>query len=109
VNRTRAADDFATIRARVEELRRERQGAQSAESELQRDPPMHRSRSLRWPPPEIGFEDLSRMLGRLRKLLFADPIGGDRQTHCREGGMGAPLADHSWAMVLPEMHGATRA
>jgi hypothetical protein len=52
---------------------------------------------------------ISRMLGRLRKLLFADPIGGDRQTHCREGGMGARLANHSRAMVLPEMHRATSA
>ena len=43
VTRPRAADDFATIRARMEELR-----------DLQRDSPLHRARSLRWPPPEIG-------------------------------------------------------
>ena len=54
MNRTRAADDFATIRARMEELRREREGAQATESDLQRDPPLHRARSLRWPPPDIG-------------------------------------------------------
>jgi hypothetical protein len=54
VNRPRAADDFVTIRARMEELRREREGAQAAECDLQRDAPMHRGRSLRWPPPEIG-------------------------------------------------------
>ena len=54
VNRPRAADDFATIRARMEELRREREWAQAAENELQRDPPMHRARSERWPPSEIG-------------------------------------------------------
>jgi hypothetical protein len=38
----------------MEELRREREGAQAAECDLQRDAPMHRGRSLRWPPPEIG-------------------------------------------------------
>jgi hypothetical protein len=31
VDRTRAADDFATIGARMEALRREREGAQAAE------------------------------------------------------------------------------
>jgi len=55
VNRPRAADDFATIRARMEELRREREGALAAESDLHQDPPMHRARSLgRWPPVEIS-------------------------------------------------------
>ena len=44
---TRAADDFATIRARMEELRRERECPQVTESDLQRDPPSHRARSLR--------------------------------------------------------------
>jgi hypothetical protein len=54
VNRPRAADDFATIRARMEELRREREGAQSAEGDLQRDPPMRRTGTVRWTPSEIG-------------------------------------------------------
>jgi hypothetical protein len=62
VNRTRAADDFATIRARMEELRREREGTQAIESDLQRDSPMRRARSLRWPPPGIGAG-----LGRVRQ------------------------------------------
>ena len=31
MNRPRTADDFATIRARMEELRREREGAERAE------------------------------------------------------------------------------
>jgi hypothetical protein len=34
----RVADDFTTIRARMEELRREREGVQSAEGDLQQDP-----------------------------------------------------------------------
>jgi hypothetical protein len=59
VTRPRAADDFATIRARMEELRREREGAQATESDLPRD---HRARSLRWPPSEIGLG-----LGRARQ------------------------------------------
>ena len=54
MTRPRAADDFATIRAPMEELRREREGAQAAECDLQQDAPMHRARSLRWPVPEIG-------------------------------------------------------
>ena len=54
VNRPRAADDFATVRARIEELRRQREGAQATESDLQRDLPMHRARTVRWTPSEIG-------------------------------------------------------
>jgi hypothetical protein len=54
VTRPRAADDFATIRARMEELRQERAGAQTTDSDLQRDPPMPRARSLRWPLSEVG-------------------------------------------------------
>ena len=53
VNRPRAADDFATIRARMEELRREREGALAAESDLQRDAPTHGARTVRWPPSEL--------------------------------------------------------
>jgi hypothetical protein len=68
VNRPRAADDFATIRARMEELRREREGAQAAESDLQRDPPMPRARSVRWPPSESSAGP-----GRSRQ---PGPIGG---------------------------------
>jgi hypothetical protein len=37
----------------MEELRRERDGAHAAESELQQDQPMHRARSARWQPSEI--------------------------------------------------------
>ena len=48
----RAADDFATIRARIEELRREREG--KPREEVQRDPPLPRGGSIRWPPSEIG-------------------------------------------------------
>ena len=35
MNRPRAADDFAAIRARMEELRREREGVRASERDLQ--------------------------------------------------------------------------
>jgi hypothetical protein len=44
VNRPRAADDFATIRARMEELRRERELAQAPPSDLPPDPPQRYTR-----------------------------------------------------------------
>jgi hypothetical protein len=53
VNRPRVADDFATIRARMEELRREREGAKPSQ-EAQRDLPMPRGGAIRWPPSEVG-------------------------------------------------------
>ena len=54
MNRPRAADDFATIRARMEELRRERASAHAVESELERDLAIRRARSVRWPPSELS-------------------------------------------------------
>jgi hypothetical protein len=44
MSRPRAADDFATIRARMEELRREREAAQTPESKLQLDAKMRLAR-----------------------------------------------------------------
>ena len=41
MNRPRAADDFAMIRARMEELRREREAAHATESQTKPDPPTH--------------------------------------------------------------------
>jgi hypothetical protein len=53
VTRPRAADDLAAIRARMEELRREREeGAQTAEGELERDLAIRRARTVTWPPSE---------------------------------------------------------
>ena len=54
VNRPRAADDFATIRARMEELRRERERAQASESEIQSDRPMRSARVGHWSQREIS-------------------------------------------------------
>ena len=51
MNRPRAADDFAAIRARMEELRCEREGTKPSE-EVQRDAPLPRSGVTRRPPSE---------------------------------------------------------
>jgi len=48
VNRPRCADDFATIRARMAELRRERERAQGSESEAKSDPSMRSNRNADW-------------------------------------------------------------
>ena len=60
MSRPRAADDFATIRARLDELRREREagagepdgkaGATSTESDAER---RRRERIEGWPPPWV--------------------------------------------------------
>ena len=61
-HRPRAADDFATIRARMEELRRERDRTKPSDKEAQRNPPMPRGGANRWPPSES-----SEGPGRVRK------------------------------------------
>jgi hypothetical protein len=43
----------------MEELRRGREGAQVAESGLQRDPSMHRTRAVRWP---FATEQIIRLI-----------------------------------------------
>jgi hypothetical protein len=52
VNRPLAANDFAAIRARMEELRREREGVRASERDLQLDPLVRRGRIERWSPGE---------------------------------------------------------
>lgn len=54
MTRPRAADDFGTIRARMEELRRERERTNPAANDAQRDPPMRRPNAIRSPPSETG-------------------------------------------------------
>ena len=54
MNRPRAADDFAAIRARMKELRYERERAEATEGELHGDQPTHRARRKRWPAEEIS-------------------------------------------------------
>ena len=54
MGRPRAADDFATIRARMEELRREREATYSTKREGQSDPAMRPARNAYWSQQEIG-------------------------------------------------------
>jgi hypothetical protein len=53
MNRPRATDDFATIRARMEELRREQEAVHASESEARSDPPMRTYRNGYWSQQEI--------------------------------------------------------
>jgi hypothetical protein len=65
---TRAADDFATIRVRMDELRRERERADAGKIDLQSDPPQRPRRDGYW--LEIEF---SARPGRVRRF---GPIRG---------------------------------
>jgi hypothetical protein len=73
MTRPQAADDFATIRARMKELRLVRERAEAAESEWEGDPPTHRARSVRRPPPEI-----SEGPGRVHQRGSGTPLDRDR-------------------------------
>ena len=54
VNRSRAADDFAPINARMEELRREREGTRPSEKEAQRDLLLLRGGAIAGPRDQRG-------------------------------------------------------
>ena len=62
MNQPRAADDFATIRARLEELRRDREGVHASERNLQLNPSVRRGGTERSSPGEISTEP-----GRVRQ------------------------------------------
>ncbi|MGC2200253.1 MAG: hypothetical protein WA633_08940 [Stellaceae bacterium] len=65
--RARAADDFPTIRARLEELRRERERADVGRTDLQSDPPKRSYRSIYWPEMEVsGGPERVRQSGPIR-------------------------------------------
>ena len=49
-----AADDFAAIRARMEELRREVERGEAGQTDLRSDPPMRPRRSIYWPEVQLG-------------------------------------------------------
>ena len=70
MNRPRAAEDFATIRARMEELRRERATAHAMEGELQSDRPIRPNRNADWWQREIsGGPGRVRQSGPIRTRL----------------------------------------
>jgi hypothetical protein len=54
MSQTRAADDFATIRARMEELRRERERADAGKIDLQSDSSQRPRRNVYWPEIEVS-------------------------------------------------------
>ena len=92
MTRPRSADDFATIRARMVELRRERERAEAAERELQGDPPTHRARNVRWPPSEMseeagtGTPTWIRYAARSRQSLVGSARVGCAATRLAVGG-----------------------
>jgi hypothetical protein len=62
VSRPRAADDFAAKRARMEELRREREAVRAPESDLPRNLPMRAARY------GYGFQrEISAATGQVRQ------------------------------------------
>ena len=73
MNRTRAADDFKAIRARLEELRRERDQSQLSEKDARQDPQPYRGRDVRWSATEISAGP-----GRVRQPGSGTPLDRDR-------------------------------
>jgi hypothetical protein len=73
VNRPRAADDFTAIRARMVELRRERERGRSSAGDLRADPPAGRNGTDRWSP-----EKISEWLVRVRQSGSITRLGQDR-------------------------------
>jgi hypothetical protein len=72
MNRPRAADDFATIRARMEELRRHQEGANPGDNQARQDPPM----------PQVGEHSLAAV-SEQRRAGTGPPVRiGDA---CRPG------------------------
>jgi hypothetical protein len=74
VNRPRAADDFATIRARMEELRREREGTKPSKKQAQPDPQPYRGRDVRWSTSESS----EGRDGSPSPARYAGPVGDER-------------------------------
>jgi hypothetical protein len=71
VNRPRAADDFVTIRARMEELRCERERAEASECDLQGDAPARSARIGYWSQREIsGAPGQVRQPGPIRGYVL---------------------------------------
>jgi len=76
MTRTRAADDFETIRARIEELRREREQAEAGQSDTcgqtARAPPAQVSTGQRWSlaAGRTGIADPAQCAARSRRALL---------------------------------------
>jgi hypothetical protein len=68
MNRPRAADDFAAIRARMEELRREREGAKPGEKDGQQNPPTLPNALLGRNLPSLSRADSHSSPGLLARI-----------------------------------------
>src|SRR5437764_7716944 len=83
VDRPRAADDFATTRARIEELRRERQGEDSANRGLQSGQ-LRRGLAAIAPAPLPIAQNLGAVVAILslgfRRAAFGSGVGFHRKT-----------------------------
>ena len=80
MNRPRAADDFATIRARLEELRLERAQAKAGQTDLRSDPPTRPRPSTYWYSPNVepgAGPNRDRRSGPKQQLLC--PMTDDRR------------------------------
>ena len=78
MNRSRAADDFAAIRARMEELRREHEGVRASERDLQLDPLVRRGRIERW-----SLGETTAGPGRVRQSSLGTQPDRDRASWAR--------------------------
>ena len=74
------ADDFATIRARMEELRRERKGAQAAEGDMPTALELRAGRPQKWTQGCGGSDNPAQTAIRSRAALSPAlaPFGPDR-------------------------------
>jgi hypothetical protein len=74
VGQPRAADDFAAIRARMEELRREREEVEAAKTDKRSDP-MRSRRTIYWPgvDPRAG-PNRDRRSGPIRWQLGREEL-----------------------------------
>jgi hypothetical protein len=78
MTRPRAADDFATIRARIEELRRERSGA-SAEPGARPLPPQPYPTAS----PGSHYAEQRRLLAAIRQKFFREKTNAALMTRYR--------------------------
>ena len=88
MTRPRAADDFATIRARMEELRQEREGGHASEGKLRSNPPLRQGGIERRPPREHRtgpdfFANLDQVRSEVETSAFDFGVSHSRRTSAR--------------------------
>ena len=83
---TRVADNFTTIRARMEQLRREREWAKHSDQEAQRNPPTQRGGATRWASSKIRAGP-----GRVPDLALVREEGREVLAHWRASAASAVI------------------